>query len=271
MHYQQHRFQQEAVDGDEYDEAEISEALSSSRSKRGSSSSAANPVSPRSSAEKRQRQGLNNSSEVDLKSPRRGSDQTPSVFSFGSSKSPKGKMKAPSLTPRNNLPSFDDMESDVALLSNMDSSNSRRRSFSNVSPRTQGLASDILALRAGKPSATPAESPGKQMAAATRMDSSSSYGNSSFVMPDAEVSNVAAYLVQMPTLVVGQGRSNQDVPYPLRENDHDYENDCLDADEHDLDAIKESNECEEEYYEPSSSAANMQVSDNEEAAEARMT
>lgn len=271
VHYQQHRFQQEVVDGDEYEEAEISEALSSSRSKRGSSSSsAANPVSPRSSAEKRQRQGSNNSGEADIKSPRRGSDQNPSVFSFGSSKSPKGKMKAPSLTPRNNLPSFDDMESDVALLSNMDSSNSRRRFFSNVSPRTQGVASDILALRAGRPSGTPAESPGKQMAAASRMESSSFYGNSSFVLPDAEVSNVAAYLLQMPTLVVGQGRSNQDVPYPLRENDCDYENDCLDGDEHDLDAINESNECEEEYYEPSSSAANMQVSDNEEAVEARI-
>lgn len=273
VQYQQHRLQQEAVDGDEYDEADISEALSSSRSRRGSGSSSniANPVSPRTSAEKRQRQGLSNSGESDSKSPR----STPSVFSFGSSKSPKGKMKAPSLTPRNNFSSFDDMDSDVALLSNMDSSNSRRRILSNVSPRTQGLASDILALRAGRSAATPAESPGKQMAAPTRMESSSSYGNSSFVLPDAEVSNVAAYLLQMPALVVGQGRSNRDVPYSLRENDHDYENDsCGDSDENGLDATKESNECDEEYYLPSSSTANVHVSnysDDEEATEARMT
>ena len=252
----QHRIQQEAVNWDDYDDADIPEATSSSRSRRGSSS-VANPVSPRTSAEKRQRQGLSNSGESDSKSPRRSND---SVFSFGSTKSPKGKMKAPALALRSNLSSIDDMESDVMLLSNIDA---RRRILSNVSPRTQGLASDILALRAGRPVAIPAESPGKQISVVPKLESSSSYGNSSFVLPDAEVSNVAAYLLQMPTAVVGQSRSNQDVPYPLREYDCDYDDDSCDADENELGAINEANE---EYYLPSSTS-NMNVKDNSDEEE----
>eukprot|EP01037_Dinobryon_pediforme_P018853 gene18854-19175_t len=274
MQYQQQQYLQQLAIGEEFDDFELPDAPSSCRSRRGSNS---NPCSPRASGEKRRNGSFVNSE--DGKSPRRFGDPFPAMtpFPFGiptsssrSPKSPRSKGRGSGEGSYNGLDSS--LLSDVMLLSSMDPAQGRSTRLLSASPRSQSLASDILALRAGGGVATAASSSSSSANALAVSESALAAskllhvpGHGSQTMHDAEVSNVAAYLLQMPAMIVGHGPTHREIPHKLRDGHADY-NDFLE--EEDERSQNENNEADDGQYYLPTAANDMDVEVRDDDSEA---
>ena len=278
MQYQQQQYLQQLAIGEEFEDFELPDAPSSCRSRRGSNS---NPCSPRASGEKRRNGSFVNSE--DGKSPRRFGDPFPAMtpFPFGiptsSSRSPKSpRSKGRGSGGEGSYNGLDSsLLSDVMLLSSMDPAQGRSTRLLSASPRSQSLASDILALRAGGGVATAASSSSSSANALAVSESALAAskllhvpGHGSQTMHDAEVSNVAAYLLQMPAMIVGHGPTHREIPHKLRDGHADY-NDFLE--EEDERSQNENNEADDGQYYLPTAANDMDVEVRDDDSEADVT